>query len=264
MDSILEVAVHAAKQAGSLIQSAAKDLSNLNVEQKSLHDYVSEVDRESESVITTIISKHFPEHGVLGEEYGDTGQSTSDVQWVVDPLDGTTNFLRSIPHYAVSIGVMSDNVVQHAVVFDPVKDEMFSASRGQGARLNDQPIEVSGATSVRGTLLSTGVPFSGQAADNLDAFTNTMRGLLAQDISGIRRLGSAALDLAYVAAGRYDGYWEGYLKIWDIAAGALLVQEAGGVVTDLHGQDLHLVSGNILAGGSNVHADMLKVTNVMY
>ena len=264
MDSILEVAVHAAQQAGLLIQSAAKDLSKLKIEQKSLHDYVSEVDRESELIISKIITERFPEHRVLGEEYGDTGKNASDFQWVVDPLDGTTNFLRSIPHYAVSIGVMSVGVLQHAVVYDPVKNEMFSASRGQGARLNGQTIQVSQAVSARGGLFATGVPFSGKATDNIDSFTNTMRGLLAKETSGIRRLGSAALDLAYVAAGRYDGYWEGYLNIWDIAAGTLLVQEAGGLVTDLYGQDSHLVSGNVLAASPMVHADMLSVTEVMY
>jgi len=159
---------------------------------------------------------------------------------------------------------MSDNALQYAVVYDPVKDEMFSASRGQGTRLNNARIQVSGANSVRGTLLATGVPFSGHAADNIDAFTNTMRGLLSQETSGIRRLGSAALDLAYVAAGRYDGFWEGYLQVWDIAAGTLLVEEAGGIVTDLQGQDLHLVSGNVLAASPKVHADMLKVTRSNY
>ena len=264
MDSMIDVAIDAARQAGLHIQSAARDLSKLHVEQKSLHDYVSEVDRESESIISNVINQHFPTHRMLGEEHGEIGQQGSDVLWVVDPLDGTTNFLRSIPHYAVSIGVMSAEVLQHAVVFDPVKDEMFSASRGKGARLNGEGIRVSDATSVRGTLLATGVPFNGKATANIDAFADTMLNLLAKDTSGIRRLGSAALDLAYVAAGRYDGFWEGYLQIWDIAAGTLLVEEAGGVVTDLHGQDRHLVSGNVLAACTKVHADMLEVTKEMY
>jgi len=264
MDLILDVAIQAAKQAGDIIQLAAKDLTNLNVEQKSLHDYVSEVDRESESTITAIIKKHFPDHKVLGEEYGETGGDHSGFQWVVDPLDGTTNFLRSIPHYAVSIGVMSADVLQHAVVFDPVKCELFTASQGQGAYLNGQAINVSNAHSVRGSLLSTGVPFSGQPLANIDAFKDSMLGLLAQDTSGIRRLGSAALDLAYVAAGRYDGFWEGYLQLWDIAAGTLLVQEAGGIVTDLNGQDSHLTSGNVLAAAPQVHVGMLKVTQENY
>ena len=264
MDSILVVAKHAAQQAGLFIQTAAKDLSVLNVEQKSLHDYVSEVDREAELIITNLIKQHFPKHRVLGEEYGDSGQHDCDYQWLVDPLDGTTNFLRSIPHYAVSIGVMSAGVLEHGVVFDPLKNEMFSASRGKGARLNGNLMRVSQTQSVHGSLLSTGIPFSGPAMQNIAGFSNTMCDLLDQDISGIRRLGSAALDLAYVAAGRYDGFWEGYLQLWDIAAGVLLVQEAGGLVTDLNGKDSHLFSGNVLAANAMVHADMLKVTRVNY
>ena len=263
MNNILEVAKQAAIRGGDIIQAGAKSKNTLNIEQKSLHDYVSEVDRNSERAVIDTILAEFPDHQIVGEEYGRHAGS-SNISWIVDPLDGTTNFLRGIPHYAVSIGVMIDGVLEHGVVYDPCKKEMFTASLGKGVSLNDELIRVSDLESVRGGLYATGIPFSSGNLDNIEYFTDTLVGILQRQTSGVRRLGSAALDLAYVAAGRYDGYWEANLQIWDIAAGALLVTEAGGLVSDLHGRQQQFETGNILAAGAAVHADLLQITSECY
>lgn len=263
MNDILEVAKQAAIKGGEIIEAGAKRRGSLKIEQKSLHDFVSEVDRDSERAVIEHILNIFPDHHIIGEEFGQHTGSTN-IAWVIDPLDGTTNFLRGIPHYAVSIGVLVDGVLEHGVVYDPSKNEMFTASRGLGSYLNGKVIQVSDLTSSRGGLYSTGVPFSGDNLAKIGDFTDTLIGILQQQTSGIRRLGSAALDLAYVAAGRYDGYWEANLQIWDIAAGVLLVTEAGGQVTDLHGQQQQLETGNILAAGTRVHRDLLRVTSHCY
>lgn len=264
MEKIIEIAIVAAQSAGAFIQKSAEDLSLLNIEQKTLYDYVSDVDRGSEKIIVEQILNAFPNHQILGEEYGNQGREDAQWQWVIDPLDGTTNFLRSLPHYAVSIGVLKDGVVQHGVVYDPAKKDLFVASKGKGATLNDVVIQVSSSESIKGGLLATGVPFSGHNLDNIDSFTNTMTDLLKCQTSGIRRLGAAALDLAYVAAGRYEGFWESNLKLWDIAAGVLIVEEAGGIVTDLSGKLNHLSSGDVLAAPRGVHQDMLAVCKKHY
>ena len=261
---IAALAVKAAKTAGELIQKAAQDINLLNIEQKTLHDYVSEVDRNSEGVIYNLVAEAFPEHAFIGEEFGSVGDRQAEFTWIVDPLDGTTNFLRGIPHYAVSIAVAVGKQIQHAVIFDPAKNDLFTASIGSGAFLNGKAIQVRNCQSIRGGLLATGVPFSGQLLENLDSFTASMQGMLAHHTSGIRRLGSAALDLAYVAAGRYDGYWEAGLKPWDIAAGVLMVQEAGGRVTDFVGDEDYLQSGNIVAASPSLMDDMIKITSECY
>ena len=264
MDMILEVAISAAKSAGEFIQKSAQNLSSIKVEQKSLHDYVSEVDRGAEKIITKRILSSFDGHQILGEEYGSQGIDEAQWQWVIDPLDGTTNFLRSIAHYAVSIAVLKDGVVEHGVIFDPTKNEMFTASRGKGATLNGLPINVSSSAVNKGGLLATGIPFGGQNLEGVDVFSDVMVDLLKLQTSGIRRLGAAALDLAYVAAGRYEGFWESNLKLWDIAAGVLLVQEAGGSVSDLGGKQNHLNSGDVLAASLGYYEQMLSVCKSHY
>jgi len=264
MKDILDVAIAAAKAAGASIQEAANDLSVLNIEQKSPNDFVSEVDRNAEQIVVNYIKNAFPDHCVLGEEYGTQGGGDSRYTWVVDPLDGTTNFLRSLPHYAVSIAVLKGQEIECAVVFDPAKNELFTALRGGGAYLNSTKISVSASTSVRGTLLSTGVPFSGKNLEKIDSFTKTMTLLLEQQTSGIRRFGAAALDLAYVAAGRYDGFWEANLQKWDIAAGVLLVTEAGGVVSDFNGEQQFLDSGDVIAAPAGVHSGMQLIAQRCY
>jgi len=245
MKNILDVAIQAAGTAGAMIQEAARDLSGLKIEQKSLNDYVSDVDRRAENIIRRHIEEAFPRHQMLGEEFGLQGANGSEYQWIVDPLDGTTNFLRSIPHYAVSIAVLKNKQIEYAVVFDPAKNELFTAVRGDGAYLNGERFFVNARPSIEGALLSTGIPFNGETLANVDAFTSAMTLLLQKKTSGIRRLGAAALDLAYVAAGRYDGFWEANLQKWDIAAGVLLVSEAGGLVSDFNGQSDFLESGNV-------------------
>ena len=266
---LLKTAIHAATSAGEHILNSARSIDALTISQKSLYDYVSEVDRDSEKIIRRIIHDAFPSHSILGEEYGQAGDSKNEYQWVVDPLDGTTNYLRSIPHYAVSVGLCCNGDIDLGVIYDPSKNELFVAQKGLGAFLNDKPISVSN-TKIAGSLLATGIPFNGASLQNIAAFTSTMEGLLAMQTSGIRRLGAAALDLAYVASGRYDGFWESNLKAWDIAAGILMVTEAGGIVTNLNGSDSLsvtgdlLATGNILAANSAVHSDMLTVTNANY
>jgi len=264
MDKIMQTAVNAAHNAGRLIREAAQDLSGLNVEQKTLHDYVSDVDRNSESLINQIIKEVFPDHMIKGEEHGVQSGTSNEHCWVIDPLDGTTNFLRGIPHYAVSIALLTQGEPSHAIVFDPIKNEMFTAIEGQGAKLNDMPISCSSIESAKGGLYATGVPFNGKPLEKLSAFTNTMHGVLEIQTSGIRRLGSAALDLAYVAAGRYDGYWESNLQVWDIAAGVLLVKEAGGLVSDLRGGDEYLDSGDVLAASAGAYGELLEVCQKEY
>jgi myo-inositol-1(or 4)-monophosphatase len=215
-------------------------------------------------MITADLLASFPDHQVIGEEFGSSGSDTADYQWVIDPLDGTTNFVRGIAHFAVSIGVTFRGRPYAGVVFDPIKDELFTALRGHGAKLNGKPIHVSNRSGLRGALLATGIPFSGEPLAHFTHFTSTLSGLLQQHTSGVRRLGAAALDLAYVAAGRYDGFWESHLKQWDVAAGVLLVEEAGGLVTDLAGQTCDLSLGFVLAGSSAVHAEMLEITRECY
>lgn len=259
MITILEIAKQAAYKGGEIISKGAENLSALDVQQKSLHDYVSDIDRNSELAIKKHILDTFPDHQVLGEEYGADGRY-SNVQWIVDPLDGTTNFLRGIPHYAVSIGVLINGVLEYSVVFDPAKNELFSAQRGRGAFLNDKAIYTSQLASIRGGLYATGVPFSGANLTSVDCFSRTMIDVLNTQTSGIRRLGSAALDLAYVAAGRYDGYWEANLQQWDIAGGILLVTEAGGLVSDLQGGDGYLESGDVVAATKGAHSGLVAIT----
>ena len=267
----MEVAIQAARSAGEFIASHKNKISQLKISEKSLHDYVSEVDRQSEKIISDFILTRFPEHALLGEEHGQQGKLKGEQkanlrlhQWVVDPLDGTTNFLRSIPHYAVSIALLIDGRPEVAVVYDPVKQDLFQAQKGRGALLNGETICVKRRAHMQGSLLATGVPFSGRPMKNIASFTACMQDILAIKTSGIRRLGAAALDLAYVACGRYDGYWESGLQSWDIAAGILLVTEAGGTVTDLRGNHTYFETGDVLAASPNVHGDMLSVTAKHY
>ena len=261
---LLNTAIDAAQKAGQILLRAAPNVSQLTIEQKSLNDFVSEVDRKAEQSIVNIIQDSFPSHRVIGEEFGEQGEQGAEVVWYVDPLDGTTNFLRSIPHYCVSIAAYHQQLPLVAVVFDPVKQEMFTAVADAGAYLNGAKISVASSRSLHGTLLATGVPYSGQYLDRLPVFLHTMQELLGEQTSGIRRLGSAALDLAYVAAGRYDGYWEAGLKPWDIAAGILLVQEAGGTCSDLLGEQNQLKCGDTLAANAKVHKEMLAITKSHY
>ena len=256
MQAMLRTAINAAQEAGSIIARYAHRIDQLTIHHKNRHDFVSEVDQAAEQTILSILRKAYPDHAILGEETGQHGDTeTSDYEWIIDPLDGTTNFLYGIPHYAVSIAMKKFGRLEHAVVYDPAKDELFSASRGDGAVVNHRRLRVSSRPSLENALLTTGIPYLPH--QDLPLYLETLK-VLVPDTAGIRRPGSAALDLAYVAAGRFDGFWEFGLNSWDIAAGALLVQEAGGIVTDCTGDNRYLDNGNIVAASPKVHMEMMK------
>lgn len=251
MQPMLNIALRAARSAGELIFRSIERLDALNVSEKDAKDYVSEVDRAAEQTIIAALRKAYPNHGILGEESGlHPGEGEgADYLWIIDPLDGTTNFLRGVPHFAVSIACKYRGRLEHAVVLDPVRQEEFTASRGQGAALNGRRIRVSNRKSLEGALLGTGFPFRDSQIDHLDSYLNMFRSLVGET-AGLRRAGSASLDLAYVAAGRFDAFWEFGLSEWDMAAGALLVQEAGGLTSDFTGGHEFLDKGHIVAGNT--------------
>ncbi len=253
MHPLLNIAIKAARSAGNIIVRHLDHLGQLNVSSKGRNDFVSEVDRMAEAEIVRAIHKAYPAHGILAEEGGH--QQGDEYLWVIDPLDGTTNFLHGFPQFAVSIALLHKGRLDQAVVYDPLRNEIFSASRGAGAFLNDKRLRVSKARGLEGALLGTGFPFKHH--EHLDAYLQMFRSLLLQT-AGIRRPGAAALDLAYVAAARLDGFWELGLSCWDMAAGALLVEEAGGLVSDFGGGGNYLESGNIVAGSPRVFEAILQ------
>ena len=254
MHPMLNTAVKAARAAGGIILRNIDRIDTLTIGIKSRNDYVSEVDRMAEEKIIHVLGKAYPEHGFFGEESGGRADG-AEYQWVIDPLDGTTNFLHGVPQYAVSIALRRGGHFEQAVIYDPLKDELFTASRGGGAQLNGRRIRVSKTRSLEGALLGTGIPFRDD--QDLDLYLETLR-VLVPGTAGVRRAGSAALDLAYVATGRFDGFWEFGLHKWDIAAGILLVQEAGGLVGDPYGGLDHYENGDILCGSAGVYKGMLE------
>ncbi len=259
MEPMVTIALRAARKAGEQIVRASDDLDRLDVNTKSRNDFVSEADIAAEREIRYHLKKAYPDHAILGEEGGLEGDENAEYRWIIDPLDGTTNFLRGIPHYAVSIACLYKGKVEHAVVVDPVRREEFTASRGRGAQLNGRRIRVSSRPSLEGALLGTGIPFQNHCDDILEPYAKSIE-VLAGQTAGIRRAGAASLDLAYVAAGRLDAFWEKGLAIWDIAAGALLVREAGGLVSDFTGADKHLDNGDIVCGNPKCFKAVLQVT----
>ena len=254
MNPTTNIAVRAARLAGSIIMRSFQRIDTLTITEKNANDFVSEVDRAAEQAIIETIRKSYPHHAILAEESG--AHDGNEYQWIIDPLDGTTNYLHGFPQFSVSIAMRHRGQLESAVVYDPARDEMFTASRGNGALLNDRRLRVTEQKSLRGALIGTGIPFRDQRY--LDAYLQMMKAMVQQDTAGIRRPGSAALDFAYVAAGRIDGFWELGLSQWDFAAGALLVREAGGMVSDIRGGDRHMDSGNVVAGGVRVHREMVK------
>ena len=253
MNPFLNTAVKAARLAGRVITLNAEKLDRLTVTAKGHADFVSEVDKQAEQEIIYAIREIYPDHAIYAEESGRT--AGNDFEWIIDPLDGTTNFLHGIPQYAVSIALREKGVLKVAVIFDPVKDELFTAVKGEGALLNDRRIRVSKTEHMAYSLLATGFPYKDMR--NLNLWSECFQSLLPET-SGVRRAGSAALDLAWVAAGRYDGFWEFELNAWDIAAGVLLVQEAGGMVSEVDGGRDHIQSGNIMAANSAIYRKMLR------
>ncbi|MBL4638468.1 MAG: inositol-1-monophosphatase [Gammaproteobacteria bacterium] len=252
MHPLLNIAIRAARSAGNVIIRSIQHVEHLDVTTKGRNDFVSDVDRLAEREIINAITKAYPDHAIMAEESGNSGDS--DTVWIIDPLDGTTNFLHGFPHYCVSIAVMVRGKIEHGVVYDPLREELFTASRGDGAQLNDRRLRVAKRKELANSLLATGFPFKNP--QHLPAFLATFTSLFNQ-VADVRRTGSAALDLAYVAAGRLDGYWEIGLEKWDLAAGALLIEEAGGVISDFVGGDNYINSGNVVVGNLHVQKQML-------
>ena len=251
---MLNIAIRAAHHAGDFIIRKINKLPDLKVEVKALNDYVSDVDRQAEALIIEDLLKSFPGHAILAEESG-VIEGKEDYRWIIDPLDGTTNYLHGFPHYAVSIACEHQGRLTHGVIYDPFKQELFAASRGAGATLNNRRIRVGTLKTTQGALLATGFPF--KHPQQLDEFLQAFSAFFSK-ATDIRRAGSAALDLAYVAAGRLDGYWESGLNSWDLAAGALIVREAGGLVTDYKGDANSLDNGEVIAGNPRIIGDMLR------
>jgi myo-inositol-1(or 4)-monophosphatase len=253
---MLTAAVKAARKAGSIVSRATLNLDTITVTTKRKNDFVTEVDKAAEEAIIDIIRKAYPDHGILAEESGASGKSDAEHVWIIDPLDGTTNFIHGFPQYAVSIGVTHKGILAHGVIFDPVKNELFTTSRGKGAYLNDRRMRVSGRIGLKASLIGTGFPF--REIDNFDEYMAMFKSV-TRETAGIRRAGSAALDLAYVAAGRLDGFWEIGLSPWDIAAGALMIQEAGGLISNLDGDGDFLNAGNVVCGSPKVFTPLLQL-----
>lgn len=251
---MLNTAVKAARRAGKVILRNLAQVDRLAVETKGRNDFVSEVDRFAEAEIISVIRNAYPSHGILAEESGH--QPGDEYLWIIDPLDGTTNYLHGYPQFAVSIGLYHQDRATQAVVFDPLRDELFTASRGAGAQLNDRRLRVSDVARMESALLGTGFPY--KSMEHLDAWIASFRALLPV-CSGVRRAGSAALDLAHVACGRLDGFWEIGLNSWDIAAGCLLIEEAGGRVSDFAGGQGFLDSGNVVTGNPKIYTEMLRL-----
>jgi myo-inositol-1(or 4)-monophosphatase len=254
MHPMLNIAVRAARRAGSIINRAALGAEALVVKTKGANDFVTQVDRAAEEAVIDIVRKAYPDHGFLAEESGTTS-SGSEYRWIIDPLDGTTNFIHGFPQYAVSIGIEHRGALAHAVVYDPVKNELFTASKGSGAFLNDRRVRVSRCLRLQGALVGTGFPF--KEVTRLDLYLRQLKRVMASS-AGVRRAGAAALDLAYVACGRLDAFWEMGLSPWDMAAGSLLIQEAGGLVGDLGGEAGFMESGDICAATPKIFPALLE------
>ena len=254
---MLNTAIKAARAAGSIINRASLDLGGVQVDNKGPNDFVTEVDRAAEAAIIDTLLEAYPGHGILAEESGSTrGAPHSEYVWIIDPLDGTTNFIHGLPTYAVSIALAFRNVVQQAVVYDPSRNDLFFASKGRGAFLNDKRLRVSKRTRLGDCLIGTGFPFR-----RGDDFRNYMAMLemVMQNCAGIRRPGAAALDLCYVAAGWYDGFFETGLSPWDVAAGSLLVTEAGGLAGNFTGEADFLFQREVVAGNPKIYGQLVKM-----
>ena len=252
---MLTIAVKAARRAGNVINRGARELDLLTITSKGPKDFVSEVDREAERTIVETLLGTYPDHAILAEE-GTAKGANADAEnvWIIDPLDGTTNFLHGFPQYCVSIALAHRGQIAHGVIYDPVRNDLFTASRGRGAFLNDHRIRVSKRQHLRDCLVGTGFPF--RDGSYLDTYMRMMKAMIEQT-AGLRRPGAAALDLAYVAAGFYDGFWEVGLNAWDVAAGSLLIQEAGGLIGDLAGDGDFLHGGQVIAATPKIFAQMV-------
>ncbi|MDP3268006.1 MAG: inositol monophosphatase family protein [Legionella sp.] len=254
MEPLLNIAVSAARQAGEIIVRHMEQIDRLKITAKNSNEYFSEVDIKAEQAIIYAIHKAYPEHGILAEESG-VQEGDGESVWIIDPLDGTSNYLHGFPFFSVSIALKVKNRIEHGVIYDPLRHECFAASRGRGARLNDRRIRVSKQTQLSASLLGTGFPFRDLSL--AQRYLPTFEAMFGK-CAGVRRTGSAALDLAYVASGRLDGFWEFGLRPWDVAAGSLLIREAGGLISDVQGADDFLKSGDVVAGTPKVFKSLLQ------
>jgi myo-inositol-1(or 4)-monophosphatase len=253
-EPLINIAIEAARAAGIIIHRAMKRMDTVKVMEKNPNDFVTEIDQRVEQEIISIVRKAYPSHGFIGEEGGEL--QGDDYQWIIDPIDGTRNFIHGFPHFAVSIAIAYKNRIEHGVIYDPNRQELFIASRGKGAFLNDRRIRVSERKQLAEALLGTG--FAYRHTDKDDDVPKKILQSLIPLCGDVRRAGAATLDLAYVACGRFDGFWEAGLKIWDIAAGILLIKEAGGMVCDLEGGEDYMKTGNVVAANPALMRQLLK------
>ncbi len=254
---MIEIAKEAALEAGKILVKNLGKLSIDQIETKSKNNFVTEIDKLAEKIIIDLIYSFHPNHCIFAEESGNNNK-TSDYRWIIDPLDGTTNYIHSIPFFCVSIALEFKGEIILGVVYDPVRDEMFYAEKGKGAYLNNKPINVSSKFNISESIITVGFPY--KSHHNIGKYINTLT-KISGSCSNIRKVGSAAIDLAYVASGRFDGYWELDLSEWDIAAGIIIIREAGGRVTDLNGEFGFMETGNIIASNNHIHSQILEVLN---
>jgi len=249
-EPLINIAIQAARSAGNIIVRAMDNLDKIQVSQKLPNDYVTDIDQKAEREIISIIRKAHPNHCILSEECGELDGDEDGYTWIIDPLDGTRNFIHGFPQFAVSIAISYKGKIEHGVTYDPIRQELFSASRGKGAQLNNRRIRVSKNKTLEECLLGTGFPHE-RSPETIRSYIGSLEAVLP--LSGdVRRAGAATLDLAYVACGRLDGFWETGLKLWDIAAGSLFIKEAGGLVCDFNGGEDFLKTGNIVGGNPKI------------
>ena len=255
MHGMVNIAVRAARRAGEMMVRHLDRLDSIKVAEKETNEYVTEIDHLAEEIIVEVIRDHYPEHAILAEERGQEGEH--DFQWIIDPLDGTTNYVHGFPVFSISIAITRKGQLEHGVVYDPIRQEIFTASRGSGAQLEGRRIRVSQRNKINECLIATGFPYS-KNQRYINEYMDMLK-VVMKSSADVRRTGSAALDLCYVAAGRVDGFWEFGLKIWDIAAGSLIIREAGGRISDFQGTDRYLKTGNVVAGNPKVYAGLSKI-----
>ena len=256
MNPILNTAFKAARKAGDIMIRASNNLSTIKVDSKAFNDFVSDIDRMSENILIEALKEAYPQHKITTEESGTHGKARAEYEWIIDPLDGTTNYLHGHPQFAISMALLHKGVLQEALVYAPERNDLYLASRGKGALLNDRRIRVSNRIELNQCLIGTGFPVVDQSM--MDTYLAILKDFLSKT-AGARREGAASLDLCALATGRFDGFFEFNLKPWDIAAGALIAKEAGAIVTDMQGEQNWLESGNIVAANPKVLAQMLQI-----
>lgn len=254
MYPLVNIAVSAARRAGRIITRYIEELDSLKIQEKGVNDLVTMVDQRAEEAIIQTIQKAYPNHSILGEETG--FHAGNEVTWIIDPLDGTMNYIHGFPQFAVSIGIKVKDQIEHGVIYDPISQDLYTASRGSGAKLNDRRLRASKRQTLAEALVGSSFPYH-ERSKHIDKQFPIFKAVYTQ-CADVRRTGSAALNLAYVASGRLDGFWETGLKEWDMAAGIILVREAGGYVSNFEGEP-DVSAGNIIAGSRKIHAELLKI-----